>query len=214
VTAAESALVHTRGVLFDCDGVLVDSRATAEEAWTAWAHRYGVDAGDVLAGMHGRRSVETVALHLPTHRHAEAVAFIDDLELETAHATVPIPGARELLAAIGPAAYAVVTSAPATLCRARLAAAGLPDPRVLVSSEDVATGKPAPDCYLLGAERLGLPIAACAVFEDSTSGVAAARAAGAGLVVGVGPDAAAYDVDAVVADLRGAAWSDGLRIPQ
>ncbi len=200
---------HIKGVLFDCDGVLVDSRVTAEEAWTAWALRYDVDPAAVLAGMHGRRSVETVALHLPPALRAEGVAHIDRVELELAHATVPIPGAIELLESIGPASYAVVTSAPAALCRARMVAAGLPDPRLLVTSEDVALGKPAPDCYLLGAARLGLPAEACAVFEDSAAGIAAARSARAGLVVHVGTDLTEDDGDVAIADLRQASWRDG-----
>lgn len=196
-------------LLFDCDGVLVDSKEASEEAWTEWAGHYGLDAEQVLAGIHGRRSVETVARLLPEPRRAGATALIDRLEVETADRTRPVPGAVELLAAVPRSAYAVVTSAPAELCRARLAAASLPAPPVLVTSEDVARGKPAPDCYLLGAERLGVEPAACLVLEDSAAGIAAARAAGVGFVVGVGPDAHERGADVVVPDLTAAGWQDG-----
>ena len=196
-------------VLFDCDGVLVDSTEASEEAWTTWAHHYGLSPAAVLAGIHGRRSVETVADHLPEEQRAEATARIDGLEVATADRTRPIPGAAALLRSIPPTSYAVVTSAPRELCRARLAAAGVPAPPVLVTSEDVMRGKPAPDCYLLGAARMGVAPAACVVVEDSHNGIAAARAAGVGFVVGVGESADARDVDAVVPDLTAVGWRDG-----
>lgn len=188
------AVAAVDGVLFDCDGVLVDSREAGEEAWTTWAHHYGLDPVAVLAGLHGRRSVETVARHLPEELRAEGVALIDGLELETADRTTAIPGAVALLGSLDPASYAVVTSAPRDLCLARLAAAGFAPPETLVTSEDVERGKPAPDCYLLGAERLGVPIRRCAVLEDSPNGIDAARAAGAAMVIGVGGEADGVDL--------------------
>lgn len=205
----ELADLSVSAVLFDCDGVLVDSRAAAESAWTTWAQAYGVDPAVVLRELHGRRSTETVAAHVPPERHAAAVAYVDGLELETAHEARPIPGARELLASMDPRRYAVVTSAPPDLCLARMAGAGLPRPPALVTSEDVERGKPDPACYLLGAQRIGVAVEECVVFEDSPAGVQAARAAAAGFVVGVGPTAAHERVDAVVADLRQVRWADG-----
>ncbi|MBO0731922.1 MAG: HAD-IA family hydrolase [Acidimicrobiaceae bacterium] len=200
---------RTRGLLFDCDGVLVDSKAAAEEAWSAWSAHYGLDTAEVLTGIHGRRSVDTVARHLPQTLRAEATALIDRLEIGTAYRATPVPGAATLVSKLPPLSYAVVTSAPARLCHARLAAAELPLDRVLVTSEDVAHGKPEPDCYQLGAERLGVGPADCVVFEDSAAGIAAARAAGAGFVVGVGADAGAHGADVVLADLTSLDWQDG-----
>lgn len=196
-------------LLLDCDGVLVDSTETAEEAWTAWAEHYGLAPADVLSGLHGRRSVETVARHLPEALWAEGTALIDGLEVETADRTRPILGAVALLESMPASAYAVVTSAPERLARARLSAAGVPVPPVLVTSEDVTRGKPSPDCYLLGASRMGAEPGACAVLEDSPNGIAAARAAGVGLVVGVGASAHGQGADLVVPDLTALRWRDG-----
>jgi sugar-phosphatase len=110
--------------------------------------------------------------------------------------------------------WAVVTSGVAVLARARLAAAALPEPTILVTADDVAAGKPAPDGYLAAAGALGLPAAQTVVLEDSAAGVAAARAAGVGAVVGVGARALATDAAPVVADLTGIRWHAGvLSIP-
>jgi len=194
-------------LLFDNDGVLVDSKAAGEEAWREWAQEYGVEPGPVIAGSHGRRSVETVARHVPAERVEEATARIDALELAGADATRALPGAVELVASIPDAARAVVTSAPRALGLARLEAAGIPVLSVVVTSEDVAAGKPAPDPYLEAASRLGVDIGRCVVFEDSANGIAAALAAGAGVVVGVGASALGRGCDVVVLDLGAVRWT-------
>jgi mannitol-1-/sugar-/sorbitol-6-phosphatase len=200
--------INCRGILFDSDGVLVDSLASAEQGWTQWAQEHGVDRGDVLIGLHGRRSADTVAHFLPETGRAEGLARIEEIEIDGAGSTSPIPGAPELLAEL-PANWAVVTSASPALLRARLAAAGLRLAPVLVTGADVAVGKPAPDGYRKAAEMLGVPISECVVVEDSVAGIAAGRAAGAGHVLGVGPGALATDADTVVADLRGVHWGSG-----
>jgi mannitol-1-/sugar-/sorbitol-6-phosphatase len=197
--------INCRGILFDSDGVLVDSLASAEQGWTQWAEEHGVDPLAVLVGLHGRRSADTVAHFLPEGRRAKGLARIEEIEINSAGSTSPIPGAPELLAEL-PANWAIVTSASPALLRARLAAAGLPLAPVLVTGADVAVGKPAPDGYLKAAEMLGLPITDCVVVEDSVMGIAAGRAAGAGHILGVGPGALATDADTVVADLHGAHW--------
>jgi mannitol-1-/sugar-/sorbitol-6-phosphatase len=206
--------ISCRGILFDCDGVLVDSLASAEQGWTQWAREYGVDPGDVLVGLHGRRSADTVAHFLPEARRAEGLARIEEIEIGSAGPIPSVPGAPELLAGL-PANWAVVTSASPALVRARLAAADLPLPAVLVTGADVTAGKPAPDGYLKAAEALGIPISACVVVEDSVAGIAAGRAAGAGHVLGVGKGALATDADTVVPDLRGIRWGyQGLLVAQ
>ncbi len=194
-------------ILFDNDGVLVDSNAAGEDAWRQWAREYGVDPGPLLAGIHGRRSVETVRLYVPAERVAEATARIDGLELASAGRTRALPGAAGLMASVPDAARAVVTSAPRALGLARLEAAGIPVPSVVVTSEDVAAGKPAPDPYLVAASRLGVDVARCAIVEDSANGVSAALAAGAGVVVGVGPSALGLGCDVVVSDLSAVRWT-------
>ncbi len=199
-------------VLFDCDGVLVDSLASGEQAWTRWAREYGLDPARVLDGVHGRRSFETVALYLPAELRAEATERIDSREIADAGATVALAGARDLLATL-PSNWAVVTSASAPLLAARLAAAGISAPEVVVTAGDVASGKPAPDGYLLAAQRLGTPIERCVVVEDSPTGVRAGLAAGAAHVVGVGQQAAKAGARPAVHDLQGVGWAGGeLRI--
>jgi sugar-phosphatase len=196
-------------VLFDCDGVLVDSVASGERAWSQWALEYGLEPAAVLDGVHGRRSVETVAMHLPAALRQEALRRIDGLEIDDARNTAAIPGAAELIASLGDH-WAVVTSAAPGLLRARLAAAGLPLPRVAVTAADVQRGKPAPEGYLLAAVGLGTPPGDCVVIEDSATGIRAGRDAGAGYVVGVGPGALDTDAQPVVRDLSGLRWQAGV----
>jgi mannitol-1-/sugar-/sorbitol-6-phosphatase len=202
-----------RAVLFDNDGVLVDSVASAERGWSTWALEYGLDPAEVLAGVHGRRSADTVAKHLPAPLREGALRRIDELEVADAVSTTAIPGAAELIATLGEN-WAVVTSATPALLKARLAAAGLPVPRVVVTASDVRHGKPSPEGYLLAAAGLGMAPGDCVVIEDSLTGIRAGRDAGVGHVIGVGPAALATDAQPVVRNLVGLRWSAGvLHIP-
>ena len=128
---------------------------------------------------------------------------INELEQLTAHLTAPLPGAVELLTSMRAGIWTVCTSANTNLGRARLSAAGLPIPAQLVTGDDVKQGKPFPDPYLLGAERLGFDPAECVVFEDAIAGVQAGIEAGAGLVIGVSARALESEADIVVKDLSG-----------
>jgi sugar-phosphatase len=171
-------------LLFDMDGTILDSIAAAERVWAAWAERHGLDVAAFLPTIHGMRGIETIArLALPgVDPVAEAQAILEG-ELADVDGVVAIDGAAAFLAALPADRWAIVTSAPRPLALRRLAAAGLPTPPVLVTAEDVRHGKPAPDCFLLAAERLGQPIADCLVFEDAPAGIQAAEAAGAAVVV-------------------------------
>ncbi|MFI5608148.1 HAD-IA family hydrolase [Amycolatopsis sp. NPDC051903] len=201
-------------MLFDVDGVLVDSTASGERSWTRWAGEHGLDPAAVLDGVHGRRSAETVRRFLPEDQAGEGLRRIDELEIGDAGTTVAIPGAAGLLAGLA-GNWAVVTSASAPLLNARLAAAGLPLPPVVITAEDVERGKPDPAGYLLGARRVGVPIGECAIFEDSGNGLAAAVAAKPAAVVGVGPGALDSPASPVVRDLRGIRWTGaGLDVGQ
>ncbi len=170
--------------LFDMDGTLLSSIAAAERAWTRWALRHGLDVASFLPTIHGMRSVDTVRRqNLPgVDPQAESAAITAD-EMEDVAGIEAIAGVREFLAALPPTRWAVVTSAPRALALRRMEAAGLPPPPLLVGAEDVTCGKPAPDCFLLAADRLGVRAADCVVFEDAPAGIAAAEAAGAGVVV-------------------------------
>ena len=193
-------------VLFDNDGVLVDSDAGALDAWAQWARGRGLNPDDVLPIVHGRRAADTVARLVPEPERAEALAEIDRLELANAHTTIAVPGARELLISLPAGRWAVVTSGNKALATARLSAADLPLPDLLVTADDVTEGKPAPDGYLTAAERLGFGAGEAVVFEDSSAGVRAGLSAGA-QVVGVGEHARTTEAGAVVADLREVAWT-------
>ena len=165
-------------LLFDLDGVLIDSTACITRHWEAWAVHHGIDLSTIMQAAHGVRTVETmqrVAPHLDVEKEAERFTAG---EIADTDGVVVIEGAPELLARLPEDAWAVVTSGSAELATARLRRAGLPVPSVLVTAGDVQRGKPAPDPYLLGAERLGMPVDRCVAIEDSPVGIQAARAAG------------------------------------
>ena len=172
------------GFLFDMDGTLLSSIAAAERVWARWARRHGLDVASFLPTIHGMRSVETVRrLGLPGVDPVAEAAAITAEEMLDVEGVEPIPGVAAFLAALPPTRWAVVTSAPRSLALRRIEAAGLPRPPLLVAAEDVTQGKPAPDCFLLAADRLGVRAADCVVFEDAPAGIAAAEAAGAAVVV-------------------------------
>lgn len=165
-------------LLCDLDGVLVDSQAFVERAWTLWANRHGIDAATVLAAAHGRPTRETIRDVAP-HLDAEA----ETVRLEAHEATdldgmAAVPGAHDLLRTTPPDRIAVVTSGTDVLARSRLDHVGLPIPRVFVTADRVQRGKPDPEGYLKAAAALGAPPEACVVLEDAPAGVAAGLAAG------------------------------------
>lgn len=206
--------LHCTAVLFDCDGVLVDSDTSVVRSWTRWAHEMNLDPEEVLPAVHGRRSADTVAQFISPSKRPAAVELIDALEIEDAATVTGIPGAAELLAAIPPGRWATVTSASRDLAHARLSAAGLTAPEVLVTAGDVSHGKPHPEGYLAAAQRLGVPADQCVVVEDAPAGIRAARAAQVGYVLGIGSrNMGEHQPDALVPDLRSVYWtSAGLEI--
>jgi mannitol-1-/sugar-/sorbitol-6-phosphatase len=168
-----------QAILFDLDGVLVDSIAAVERAWLRWAERQGVDPALVLETVHEGPARDNVAKLAPgLDAQAEADA-IDGAQAEDTEGVVALPGAAELTAALPPGRWAVVTSANTRLALCRLQAAAIPQPRVLVTIEAVERGKPAPDGYLAAASALGFPPEECLVVENAPSGVESGRAAGA-----------------------------------
>jgi sugar-phosphatase len=201
-------VLPAQALLFDCDGVLVDSDPSVVSAWSRWATHYGLDPDEVVALVHGRRAIDTVSHLIEPDGRAEALDLVNRYEIEDAGTVLAIPGADALVRSVPRDRWAVVTSALSDLARARITAAGLPFPAVLVTADLVSRGKPDPEGYLMAARQLGREPADCIVVEDAPQGVVAARAAGVGAVVGVGPRAAEAGVDALVDDLTALSWTE------
>jgi sugar-phosphatase len=165
-------------ILFDLDGVLVDSRPLIEEIWKAWAEPRGHDAARFLRVAHGRRTSETLREVAPHLDITAETAVIDAMEEVSTEGLIAIPGARELLTSLKPDSWAIVTSGSRAVATLRLRTAGLPLPAVMVTGDEVQRGKPDPEPYLLGARRTRMPPASCIVVEDAPAGILAGKAAG------------------------------------
>jgi sugar-phosphatase len=165
-------------VLFDLDGVLVDSTAVVVRTWREWAAKRGLDAEYLLETAHGRRAVEIVRLMTPELDAEAEVRELEGIEVENVGQVLEIEGAAKLLASLPPDGWTVVTSGTRPLATGRMEHLGLPVPKRIVTADDVTNGKPHPEPYLKGAEILGARPEACVVVEDAPSGVQAARAAG------------------------------------
>lgn len=173
-----------KGILFDLDGTLVNSMASVERAWRAWAGRNGLEADFVMENIHGRPARESVAMLLKDSHEMEVrgeAMWLEMMEATDTDDVVAEPGALALLDKLAELGlpWAIVTSGTDKVARARIKAAGLPEPSVLVTANQVEKGKPEPEPFLLGAEKLGLAAQDCLVFEDSAAGVTAGKAAGA-----------------------------------
>jgi sugar-phosphatase len=171
-------LFEPRAVLSDLDGVLVDSSAAIEQTWRRFATRHGLDAERVVAASHGRRSVDLIRLVAPQLDAEAEAAKVECDEIDHAEGLRPLPGARALVEAVPADRFAIVTSGSRPLAVARLRAAGLPVPDVLVTADDVTDGKPDPAGYLRAAALLGVDPAHSLVLEDAPAGVDAGLAAG------------------------------------
>jgi mannitol-1-/sugar-/sorbitol-6-phosphatase len=169
-------------ILFDLDGVLVDSAAYVEQQWRVWATSRGLHPEPFLRVCHGRRAVETIRIAAPhLDAEAEVKAFLPEDEPSPEMIT-PMAGAARLLEALPEGTWAVATSGPRASATARLRHALLPVPAVLVCAEDVSRGKPMPDAYLLAARGLGVVPSDCLVIEDAPAGIQAARTAGMAVI--------------------------------
>jgi sugar-phosphatase len=171
-----------RALLFDLDGVLADSTRSVTRAWSAWARRVGLDPEELLPKVHGRRAIETIRAARPELDAESELAILVADEVTDNDDTEEIPGARAFVSALPPDAWAIVTSGLRPVATARLVAAAIPLPRIMVTAESIQCGKPDPECYLAGAKALGVDPRDCIVVEDAPAGAAAARAAGMRLV--------------------------------
>jgi mannitol-1-/sugar-/sorbitol-6-phosphatase len=192
-----------QALLFDVDGTLVDSTAAVERTWRSWAEGRGLEVEDILRVCHGRRSKDTVALFVPAEDRDAAVVELERLDLSDVDEVVALPAVSSLLPRLPDGRWAAVTSGSRAVMQARLEAAGLPVPAVLVAAEDVTEGKPHPEGYRKAAEALGYDVTRCLVVEDAPAGIDAGRAAGA-QVLAVATSHPVRDLtaaDAVVPDL-------------
>ena len=192
---------RAQGLLFDNDGVLVDSHPQVVEAWTHIAADYGLDIDHLLNELIGVRAEDTLRRYLPADELTTAVTKLEQCEIDLAAQTAALAGAQALLASLRPSAWTVVTSATAALAKARWVGAGITLPDRPVTADDVTRGKPDPEPYLIGADILGVDPATCIVFEDSPAGGLAGQAAGA-TVIAVGDLPWSFDPAARVRDLR------------
>jgi sugar-phosphatase len=171
-------ILTCQAVLFDLDGVLVDSTPAVARVWARWALAHGLSPEVAIAHAHGRRSIETIRALAPEMNAEEENLRVEQMEIEDKEGVTAQAGAARLLSSLPQERFAIVTSATTTLARARISYAGLPLPKNLISANDVKQGKPSPEPYLKGAELLGFRPQDCVVFEDAPAGIASARAAG------------------------------------
>ena len=207
-------ILRAKALLFDNDGVLVDSHAAVNKAWATLATEYGLE-GFSISNHYGTRAQDLILQLVGEEKFEAANNRINELEQQTADQTHALPGSIELLTSLPEGSWTICTSANSNLGRARILASGLPLPDQLVTGDDVENGKPAPDPYLLGAKRLGFDPGDCIVFEDADAGIKAALAAGVGFIVGVSAQALATDADIVIEDLAGISFDGNqLVIPE
>ena len=172
-----------KGFLFDLDGTLVDSLPVVERSWINWAKRQGINPQQVLAFIHGKQAITSLRHFMPdadAARLQEECEWLEELESRDTEGVVAMPGAAELIATLQALQlpWGIVTSGSVPVAYARCKAAGLPKPAVFITAEQVQRGKPEPDAYLLGAQKLGLAPGACAVVEDAPAGILAGLTAG------------------------------------
>jgi sugar-phosphatase len=178
VRTMKNARVECDAILFDLDGVLIDSTICIARHWREWAHQHGLDTAAIMRVAHGIRTVETMRLiapHLDAEEEAERFTAYEVVDTE---GVVAIEGASELLNRLPQDVWAIVTSGSKELAMARLRRAGLPIPHTLVTADDVKQGKPAPEPYLVAAKRLEIAPSRCVVIEDAPAGIEAGLAAG------------------------------------
>jgi sugar-phosphatase len=191
---------HAEAILFDMDGVLVDSLPLIDRLLTRWARLHGIEPEVVRTAAHGRREAEFVAAVAPLLDVREEVARMTAWQTSEFDGCAALPGAAAHLSALPPHRWAIATSGSREVAHGRLAAAGIPLPEVMVTADDVENGKPHPAPYLAAADLLSVAPRDCVVVEDAPSGVASGKAAGM-RVVGLAPEGRDIGADVHITDL-------------
>jgi mannitol-1-/sugar-/sorbitol-6-phosphatase len=174
--------IRCSALLFDMDGVLIDSTPAVARVWHGWAVEHGFDPERVVHLAHGRPSRTTIRELLPNGDIEREDRELERREMEDLDGVVLLPGTRQLLDALPPERWTIATSCTRPLAKVRLRAAGLPIPEKMVTSNDVKIGKPDPEPYLKAAAKLGFAASDCVVVEDAPAGVRAGKAAGAKVI--------------------------------
>src|SRR5215469_5625154 len=174
--------IRCAALLFDLDGVLINSTPAVARVWRQWAIEHGFNPEEVVTRAHGRPSLTTVREYLPDADHQAENREVERREIADLEGVVPLPGALDLLSSLPEDRWTIVTSCTRPLAEVRIKAAGLPLPRKLITSNDITHGKPNPEPFLKGASVLGFPASDCVVFEDVPAGVRAGMSAGATVI--------------------------------
>jgi mannitol-1-/sugar-/sorbitol-6-phosphatase len=174
--------IRCSALLFDLDGVLIDSTPAVERVWSGWAVEHGFDPAKVVHLAHGRPSRTTIRELLPNADLDLEDREVERREIQDLDGVVLLPGAGRLLRSLPPERWTIATSCTRALAEVRLRAAGLPVPKTMITSSDVKIGKPDPEPYLKAAAKLGFAPSDCIVVEDAAAGVRAGKAAGARVI--------------------------------
>ena len=175
-------IVSAEALLFDMDGVLINSIPAVERVWSRWATDRGFDVQEVLHRAHGRPSIDTLRYLLPEADHEAENRIVEQAEIDDVADIIPLPGVKELLAALPNDRWAIVTSCTRPLAEVRIRAAGLPTPGLFITANEITHGKPNAEPYLKGAAGLGFAPERCIVVEDALAGIASGRNAGARVI--------------------------------
>jgi sugar-phosphatase len=177
-----SSSISCSAILFDLDGVLIDSTPSVQRVWTRWALERGLKVDEVVSHAHGRPSLSTVRHFLPSADHELENREVECREIADVEGIVVLPGAAGLLSALPAHRWTIATSCTRRLAEARLRAAGLPIPHSMVTATDVIRGKPDAEPFVKAAAKLGFASSNCVVLEDAPAGVRAGKAAGARVI--------------------------------
>ena len=170
--------VQCAALLFDLDGVLIDSTPAVTRVWSGWAVEHGFNPDEVIAHAHGRPSLATIRQYLRNADHEAENREVERREIQDLEGVVPLPGALGLLASLPGDRWTIVTSCTRALAEVRIRAAGLPLPQQLITASDITHGKPHPEPYLKAASILGFAPSSCVVLEDVPAGIWSGKAAG------------------------------------
>jgi len=172
-----------KALLFDLDGTLLDSSEAIDRAWGAFTEKYQLDVDEVLPAIQGKPALESIKALRPDASEAdilEDAKWLENMEAQDTQGVIALPGTLDFLNALNKnlVPWAIVTSGTHPVATARIKAACIPMPEVLITPELISKGKPDPEPYLLGAEKLGVDTKDCVVFEDAPAGVLSGVGAG------------------------------------